>query len=345
MHGNNIDRLPLEIGGLSSLAQLTVQEDQLTALPLSTSAKQWDVFISHASEDKESVAIPLADALRRAGLKVWLDKSELTIGDSLRASIDAGLSESRFGVVIISAPFLQKRWPKQELNGLFAIEDEGHKVILPVWHNLTKSEVLKHSPILADRLAADTSHGIRNVAAQIVDIVLYRTPDSPSTLFPTLTRLLVHSIEREPDASRLRDFLLAHTDILGRACGAYAIDLPIVNVARGDQVDIIVSVPLGTSGNVARYEVVLGPRSGAVFDRNGQPSHELATCVARFKKPAKGPEYVRWAGIVCAGRRLLLSTEERSMLREYNKRGLEVRTYDWLIDACMEVQSRLANDI
>jgi histidyl-tRNA synthetase len=66
-------------------------------------ARRTNVFISHASEDKESVAIPLADALRRAGLKVWLDKSELTIGDSLRASIDARLSESRFGVVIISA--------------------------------------------------------------------------------------------------------------------------------------------------------------------------------------------------------------------------------------------------
>ena len=94
--------------------------------------KQWDVFISHASEDKEAVAIPLADALKKAGIKVWLDQQELRIGDSLREKIDEGLAKSRFGVVILSPNFLAKSWPRKELNGLMAIEEDGQKVILPV---------------------------------------------------------------------------------------------------------------------------------------------------------------------------------------------------------------------
>src|SRR2546430_2140891 len=96
--------------------------------------KRWDVFISHASEDNESIVEPLANCLRSAGLKVWLDRQALHLGDSLREKIDEGLSESRFGVIVFSKHFLEKGWPKRELNGLMALEEDGRKVILPVWH-------------------------------------------------------------------------------------------------------------------------------------------------------------------------------------------------------------------
>lgn len=75
----------------------------------------WDVFISHAWEDKEEVAHPLAEALKAKGLSVWYDKFTLKIGDSLRQSIDNGLSKSRYGVVILSKSFFAKKWPKNEL--------------------------------------------------------------------------------------------------------------------------------------------------------------------------------------------------------------------------------------
>lgn len=39
--------------------------------------KEYDVFISHDSEDKEEVARPLAEVLRRNGLSVWYDEFEL----------------------------------------------------------------------------------------------------------------------------------------------------------------------------------------------------------------------------------------------------------------------------
>src|SRR5438105_3767934 len=96
----------------------------------------WDVFISHASEDKATVAIPLAAALNRAGLRVWLDKQQLEVGDSLRQRIDSGLAKCRFGVVILSESFFKKHWPQKELDGLVAREELGLKVLLPVWHGL-----------------------------------------------------------------------------------------------------------------------------------------------------------------------------------------------------------------
>jgi len=68
----------------------------------------WDLFISHASEDKDDVARPLADKFIELGLKVWYDEYTLTVGDSLRRSIDRGLAGCRYGLVILSPglPFL-----------------------------------------------------------------------------------------------------------------------------------------------------------------------------------------------------------------------------------------------
>jgi len=103
--------------------------------------KSWDPLISHASEDKTAVARPLADLLSGLGLRVWYDEFSLLLGDSLRRKIDRGLAESRFGLVILSKSFFAKEWPQRELDGLVAREIEGSKVILPIWHGVTRTEV------------------------------------------------------------------------------------------------------------------------------------------------------------------------------------------------------------
>lgn len=119
--------------------------------------KQYDFFISHASEDKEDIVRSLADHLKENGFSVWYDEFELKIGDSLRKKIDAGLINSRYGIVIISPSFVKKNWTEYELNGMVAREMNGHKVILPIWHKISKDEVLKFSPTLADKMALNTS--------------------------------------------------------------------------------------------------------------------------------------------------------------------------------------------
>ncbi|GEM65959.1 hypothetical protein SF1_39410 [Sphingobacterium faecium NBRC 15299] len=119
--------------------------------------KQYDFFISHASEDKDDIVRDLADALQINGFQVWYDEFELKIGDSLRKKIDDGLINSKYGIVIISPSFVKKNWTEYELNGMVAREMNGHKVILPIWHKISKDEVLKFSPTLADKMALNTS--------------------------------------------------------------------------------------------------------------------------------------------------------------------------------------------
>jgi hypothetical protein len=130
----------------------------------------FDVFISHASEDKEAIAKPLAAYLDRLGYRVWYDEFTLKLGDSLRQSIDRGLSSSRFGVVILSPSFLAKRWTAYELDGLTTREmADGRKVILPIWHEVTRETVAKYSPTLADRVAAVTTLPLPDLARQIAE--------------------------------------------------------------------------------------------------------------------------------------------------------------------------------
>lgn len=119
-------------------------------------ASGFDVFISHATEDKESLVRPLAIALAQQGFKVWYDEFELKIGDSLSKSIDYGLANSAYGIVILSKAFFSKNWPQYELEGLIARQMVGEKVVLPVWHGVSRDDILRYSPPLADRLALDS---------------------------------------------------------------------------------------------------------------------------------------------------------------------------------------------
>src|SRR5690606_26215890 len=134
--------------------------------------RTFDVFISHASEDKDEVVRPLADALREAGLDVWYDEFELRIGDSLRRKIDKGVASSRFGVVVLSRAFFGRGWPEYELDGLVTRAVNGEQILLPVWHNVTKREVMGYSASLADKLARSTAtHTVEEIAAEIVDVI------------------------------------------------------------------------------------------------------------------------------------------------------------------------------
>ena len=160
---DDLDQEPSEV-----LWQLIPRNNASRTAPTAAPPHRWDVFISHASEDKEDFARPLALALREAGISVWFDEFTLTVGDSLRRSIDRGLASCRFGIVVVSPNFLNKEWPQKELDGLTAREVDGTKVILPVWLDLTVDQLRSYSPMLADRVAALASNGLPCVVADLV---------------------------------------------------------------------------------------------------------------------------------------------------------------------------------
>ena len=134
--------------------------------------RTFDVFISHASEDKEALVRPLADSLRSKGLRVWFDDFELRIGSSLRQTIDRGIARSRFGVVVFSRAFFSKGWPAYELDGIVTRSVSGEQDILPIWHGVTKQDVIGFSPSLADKVARSTAtHTVEEIAKEIAALI------------------------------------------------------------------------------------------------------------------------------------------------------------------------------
>lgn len=157
---------------LSSIPSLVQREPPPENVSGDDFQREYDVFISHASEDKDSVVRPLALALSAGGLKVWYDEFELKIGDSLRRKIDSGLAKSRFGVVVLSRSFFGKGWTNYELDGLVTRSVTGEQVLLPIWHEITKKELIDYSPSLADKVARSTgTHTVEEIAAEIIAVI------------------------------------------------------------------------------------------------------------------------------------------------------------------------------
>lgn len=111
------------------------------------------------SESDNSLEIPVIIGIR-----------EVKIGDSLRRKIDKGIAKSNFGVIVISRDFINKGWTNYEIDGLITRAVNGEQTMLPIWHNITKRELIDYSPSLADKLARSTTDfTVEEIADEITD--------------------------------------------------------------------------------------------------------------------------------------------------------------------------------
>ncbi len=134
--------------------------------------KKYDLFISHASEDKDEIVRPMVTILERLSVRVWYDEFSLQLGDSLTASIGKGLRQSRYGLLVLSKAFLGKNWPDYEYRSLLTRQIDGESVILPLWYGVTKEEVKAYSLFLTDiKGLAVTRDNMNVVIPAIVKVV------------------------------------------------------------------------------------------------------------------------------------------------------------------------------
>ncbi len=146
----------------------------------------WDVFLSHASEDKPYVE-ELHRTLVAAGVQVWMDKAVLRWGDKLRSRIDDGLKRSRFVIVVLSKAFLGlKKWTEYELDSAFALETMNEKRVLPLWHGISHDELKNYSAGLSDRLALDSSQRTPTDLANELLILLGRRSEQAFPIAETV---------------------------------------------------------------------------------------------------------------------------------------------------------------
>ena len=120
---------------MKTVQDVQLEQSKLKELyPLLTvsSEEAYDVFVSHASEDKEDFVDILVEELLSRGVKVWYDRKEITWGRSVRQSIDNGLKKSKFAIVVLSEFYIRKYWTKKEFNALFSLGSVLGDFILPI---------------------------------------------------------------------------------------------------------------------------------------------------------------------------------------------------------------------
>lgn len=131
----------------------------------------WDVFVSHASEDKESIARPLSRILTQHGLRVWLDEMEMTPGDRLRHKIEHGLRNSAVGTIIVSPVYLDKFWTKYELDSLLSQETIQAKKLLVIWYGVNVELLNARAPGLTERLPINYNGDLNKVVDEILRVM------------------------------------------------------------------------------------------------------------------------------------------------------------------------------
>jgi hypothetical protein len=90
-------------------------------------------FISHASEDKERFALPLARLLQQNGINSWVDLWELRGGDSLPDMVfNQGLGGSDYVIIGVSKISVQKPWVREEMDVATVRRIAGQCRIIPV---------------------------------------------------------------------------------------------------------------------------------------------------------------------------------------------------------------------
>lgn len=140
----------------------------------------YDLFISHASEDKDALARPLAKMLLKLGYSVFLDELVIKLGDSITKSINQGLAKAKYCIIIISNTFLEKNWTKAELNSITNMYISSDKKILPIWHGVTYEDIVSNVPLLVDLKAVDSKKSIDFLVNEITQSIGKPAKERPS---------------------------------------------------------------------------------------------------------------------------------------------------------------------
>lgn len=139
---------------------LRAQLEKLTEGKMTAIKYEYDVFVSHANANKQSFVDSLYEELNRLRIKIWYDSTEIDWGDGLKEKIQEGLLKCRFGIVILSPEFIERKWTNQELEELLTRQNESHeKVILPLLYNLTIEQMKTRYPVLENIKARTIENG------------------------------------------------------------------------------------------------------------------------------------------------------------------------------------------
>ncbi|MBI1188721.1 MAG: TIR domain-containing protein [Alphaproteobacteria bacterium] len=142
-------------------------------------AENFEVFISHASEDKELIARPIYEACERLGLKTFLDEPHIGWGENFTKKINTALGSARTVLAIVSSNSVAKDWPVLEINTALAMEVNGQKRVVPL---IVGKPDLAKFPLLKGKNHVVWASDPDKVALRLLDAA--RPPPKPRAARP-----------------------------------------------------------------------------------------------------------------------------------------------------------------
>jgi TIR domain len=117
------------------------------------------VFISHSSDDKESLIEPIVSDLEACYINVWLDKKKIVPGENLRKSIFRdGLDKADVVLIFFTEKSLQSSWVDKEIKHVLREETKKgnnfdlNKIISIFDSTETYNQIAERYPELTDDL-------------------------------------------------------------------------------------------------------------------------------------------------------------------------------------------------
>lgn len=140
------------------------------------------VFISHSSVDKPLVDKLVAE-ISSIGVKVWYDKFDITLGDSVPGKINEGLSKAKYFIIVLSNASINSKWVQEELNAALMKQiNMNGTFILPI--KIGECEI---PPLLSHRKYLNLEENYHTAIEELLDllkkdIAVSRETDKP--LYP-----------------------------------------------------------------------------------------------------------------------------------------------------------------
>lgn len=112
-----------------------------------------EIFLSHASKDKEKIVEPLIECLEKGGISnIWYDKDEIKEGHSIIRKINEGLSRSKIGILVITPNFMNKEFTNWELECLLFLTIYNKIRLIPLRKYVSIETILSKYPLMSTLL-------------------------------------------------------------------------------------------------------------------------------------------------------------------------------------------------
>jgi TIR domain len=127
------------------------------------------IFISYSHKDRDFVD-RLAMQLVRSNVHVWLDRWELSVGDSIVEKVQDAVDGASALLVILSKASVESEWCKKELSaGLLRELEEKRVVVMPVMLEECAVPIFARGKLFAD-FRTDFDAGFRSITEGIAKV-------------------------------------------------------------------------------------------------------------------------------------------------------------------------------